>query len=140
MSLLEEREAGAVPDRTELVRRARELGPRLAANAAEAERARRIPEDSIDAVVEAGLFRITVPRRFGGYEVDLQTKLEVSAALAEGDGSTAWVVTLVNVCSWLAASSPTGRSRTSSVRIRERGSAACSRPPPRARAPTAGSS
>jgi alkylation response protein AidB-like acyl-CoA dehydrogenase len=106
MSLLEEREAGAVPDRTELVRRARELGPRLAANAAEAERARRIPEDSIDAVVEAGLFRITVPRRFGGYEVDLQTKLEVSAALAEGDGSTAWVVTLVNVCSWLAGLFP----------------------------------
>lgn len=106
MSLAEERETGAVPDRAELVRRARELGPRLAANAAEAEGARRIPDDSIGAVVEAGLFRITVPRRFGGYEVDVQTKLEVSSALAEADGSTAWVVTLINVCSWLAGLFP----------------------------------
>jgi alkylation response protein AidB-like acyl-CoA dehydrogenase len=62
---------------------------------------RRIADESIDALVEAGLFKITVPRRFGGQEVDIRTKLEVSAAVAEADGATAWVLALTNVCHWL---------------------------------------
>jgi alkylation response protein AidB-like acyl-CoA dehydrogenase len=78
------------------------LVPLLARNAEQAERERRIPEESIAALEEAGLFRITVPRRFGGYEVDLRTKIEVSAELARGCGSTSWVVTLINVCNWFA--------------------------------------
>jgi alkylation response protein AidB-like acyl-CoA dehydrogenase len=85
----------------ELLARAAELRPLLERNAARGEEDRRIADESIDALAEAGLFRITVPRRFGGYEVDITTKLEVSAAVAEGDGATGWVLALTNVCHWL---------------------------------------
>jgi 3-hydroxy-9,10-secoandrosta-1,3,5(10)-triene-9,17-dione monooxygenase len=33
--------------------------------------------------------------------VDIATKLQVSAAVAEGDGATGWVLALTNVCHWL---------------------------------------
>jgi alkylation response protein AidB-like acyl-CoA dehydrogenase len=85
----------------ELLARAAELRPLLERNAPQGEADRRIPDASIDALVDAGLFKITVPRRFGGDEVDIRTKLEVSAAIAEADGATGWVVALMNVCHWL---------------------------------------
>jgi 3-hydroxy-9,10-secoandrosta-1,3,5(10)-triene-9,17-dione monooxygenase len=88
-------------DTDELLERAAALRPVLERNAAKGEEERRIADESIDALVEAGLFKITVPRRFGGHEVDIRTKLEVSAAVAEGDGATGWVLALINVCHWL---------------------------------------
>jgi 3-hydroxy-9,10-secoandrosta-1,3,5(10)-triene-9,17-dione monooxygenase len=88
-------------DTDELLERAAALRPVLERNAAKGEEDRRIAAESIEALVEAGLFKITVPRRFGGYEVDIRTKLEVSAAVAEGDGATGWVLALINVCHWL---------------------------------------
>lgn len=94
----------------ELLERARALKPLLARNAAQAEDERRIPEESIAALEEAGLFKITKPKRFGGYEVPFETKLEVSAILAEACPSTAWVVTLTNVCAWFTALFP-GRAQ-----------------------------
>ncbi len=78
-----------VPSKEELLERAEALKPLLVRNAAEAEEARRIPEESIAALTEAGLFRVVVPRRFGGYEVPFDTKLAVSAKLGEACGSTA---------------------------------------------------
>ena len=90
------------PAADELIARAAALRPLLERNAPQGDADRRIPEETIDALAEAGLFKITVPRRFGGYEVDIRTKIEVSAAVAEGDGATGWIVALVNVCHWLA--------------------------------------
>ncbi len=86
--------------RKALVERANALRPLLEANAAQTEADRRVPEENISAIREAGLFRIMVPKRFGGLETDIRTKMEVSAALAKGCGSTAWVTTLLNVCSF----------------------------------------
>jgi alkylation response protein AidB-like acyl-CoA dehydrogenase len=89
------------PETADLLARAAAVRAVLERNAAKGEEDRRIADESIDALVEAGLFKITVPRRFGGYEVDIRTKLEVSAAVAEADGATAWVLALTNVCHWL---------------------------------------
>ena len=86
--------------RETLVERANALRPLLEANAAETENGRRAVEENISAIRDAGLFKIMVPRRFGGLESDIRTKLEVSAALARGCGSTAWVTTLMNVCAF----------------------------------------
>ena len=90
----------------ELIQRAVDLQPLLAKNAAQTELDRRVVEENIQAIREAGLFKITVPKRFGGYEVPIRTKLEVSAALAEGCGSTAWVTALTNVCNWMTGLLP----------------------------------
>ncbi|TCK26849.1 acyl-CoA dehydrogenase family protein [Pseudonocardia endophytica] len=86
--------------RADLVGRAAKLVPTLARNAARTEDDRRVVEENIAAIDEAGLFSIMRPSRFGGMQTDFRTKLEVSRELARGCGSTAWVTTLMNVCSW----------------------------------------
>ncbi|WP_059005707.1 acyl-CoA dehydrogenase family protein [Streptomyces specialis] len=90
----------------DLVARAVALQPLLREHAARTETGRRVPDEVIDALDEAGLFRLATPRRYGGHQSDMRTMLNVSAALAEGDGSTSWVVTLVNVCNWLTSLFP----------------------------------
>jgi 3-hydroxy-9,10-secoandrosta-1,3,5(10)-triene-9,17-dione monooxygenase len=84
----------------ELTRRAEALQPLLFKNAAESDRNRRASEENIRAIAEAGLFRLMVPKRYGGYEGTVRAHLEVSAALGEACGGTAWVVALTNVCAW----------------------------------------
>ncbi|CAM2156504.1 Oxidoreductase [Pararobbsia alpina] len=88
------------PTARELVKRAEALQPLLARHAAESDRNRRAHEESIQAIDEAGLFQLMVPKRFGGFEGSLRSHLEVSAALGEACGGTAWVVALINVCAW----------------------------------------
>jgi alkylation response protein AidB-like acyl-CoA dehydrogenase len=88
------------PDLSELIERARALQPLLRKNTVENEKNRRTCDENIDAIRDAGLFRLMVPKRFGGYEGSLRAHLEVSAALGEACGGTAWVVALTNVCAW----------------------------------------
>ena len=91
----------AAPTVQELVKRAHELGPLLRKNAAASETNRRVEEETIQALRKAGLMRVCTPRRYGGWEMNTRALLEVSAAIAEGDGGAAWVVNLTNICSWL---------------------------------------
>ncbi|MEI4271954.1 acyl-CoA dehydrogenase family protein [Klenkia sp. LSe6-5] len=81
--------------------RAAALVDLLRSNAQRADAERRVPEENIQALADAGLFKISVPRRFGGHEADFRTFLEVSSTLGQGCGSTAWAATLINVCGWL---------------------------------------
>jgi len=94
-------ESAVTPE--ELIQRAVDLQPLLAKNAAQTEADRRVVEENIQAIKEAGLFRLMIPRRLGGHQATIRTKLEVSAALAEGCGSTAWVVALTNVCAFFTS-------------------------------------
>jgi alkylation response protein AidB-like acyl-CoA dehydrogenase len=94
------------PTAAELVARARALQPLLREHAAKTDADRRVPAECIDALSAAGLFKVSVPQRYGGYASTLRAMLDVSAAAAEGDGSAAWIVALVNVCNWLAALFP----------------------------------
>lgn len=94
------------PTAAELVARARALQPLLREHAARTDADRRVPAECIDTLGAAGLFRASVPRRYGGYATTLRAMLDVSAAVAEGDGSAGWVVALVNVCNWLVALFP----------------------------------
>jgi alkylation response protein AidB-like acyl-CoA dehydrogenase len=79
------------------------LAPVIEAAASEAEKARRLPEDLIDALHDAGLFRLLLPREFGGAEVSLPIFFRITEALARHDGSTSWVVAQLNGCAMLAA-------------------------------------
>jgi alkylation response protein AidB-like acyl-CoA dehydrogenase len=94
------------PDAVELVARVKELLPLLKKNAAQGEKDRRVVEESIQALTDAGIFKIAVPKRYGGYETSMRTMLDVSAAVAEADGGTSWVVTLTNVCAWMVGLYP----------------------------------
>lgn len=105
MTYLLDRPSATAADRElreDLVSRAAKLRPLFAANAAEGETNRRVSQESIDAIEEAGLFAITRPKRFGGFQVDVRTKIDVSREIARGDASTAWVTMILNGGSWLA--------------------------------------
>ncbi len=102
MSTSPDPKASPSPSVTELVARARELQPLLRKNSAQGEQDRRVVEESIQALQDAGLFRLLQPRRFGGYETSMRTLVDVTAAVGEGDGGTAWVVSLLNSGAWLA--------------------------------------
>ena len=78
----------------------RALVPELKANAFENEKARRLSDDTLDALRLAGAFRVAAPKRFGGLETNLRTMLDVSAIIAEGDAGASWVTTLSNVNDW----------------------------------------
>ncbi len=75
-------------------------------SAEQGERDRRVPDEVIAAIREAGLLRIAVPRRFGGYETNMRTILEVAASLGRGDGSTGWVANLLNGASFMVGHLP----------------------------------
>ena len=85
------------PDLTpdELVARARALRPVLRARQAECEEQGRLPDETARDYVEAGFFRVLQPRRFGGYEFDLETFLRVTVELSRGCPSSGWVYGLM---------------------------------------------
>ena len=90
----------------EIVERVRAIQRLLEKNSDEGEAARRVVEESITALTDAGAFKIAQPRRYGGYETSVRTMLDVSSAVAVADGGTAWVVAVCNVCAWLTSLFP----------------------------------
>lgn len=68
---------------------AADLAARFAARAARHDREASFPFENFDDLRDEGLLRLTVPRRFGGFEAPLTTFLRVQETLAAGDGSTA---------------------------------------------------
>jgi resorcinol 4-hydroxylase (FADH2) len=85
---------------------ARRLAPIIRSAAADAERARRIPSHIFAALRESGIFRILVPRRFGGYELDLQTAINVILEISSACASTGWVTSCAISHQWMAAQFP----------------------------------
>lgn len=92
--------------RAELSARAKALTPMLSANAAATDLERRVVEQNILAMTQAGLFRMMVPKRYGGYQVNLRTFLDVISLVAEGCGASAWVLSLINNCAWIVGLMP----------------------------------
>ena len=92
--------------RESLVERATALVPMLRRHAASAEKARRVPQDSFDALSAAGIFTMTAPKAYGGVEADFQTQCDVLAEIARGCPSTSWVATIYSAMSWLVATFP----------------------------------
>jgi len=95
--------ADAIPDRAELISRARALVPVFAQRAAQAEHDRMVPKESIADLQATGLFRVLQPKRWGGYECGLEVANDVQMILAEGCMSTAWVYAVLAVEPFLVA-------------------------------------
>ena len=81
----------ATPDYGGALERAEALVPVLAARAREAEELRRIPDATIADLRQSGLFRALQPKRVGGAELPYEALVRITAILARGCGSTAWV-------------------------------------------------
>jgi 3-hydroxy-9,10-secoandrosta-1,3,5(10)-triene-9,17-dione monooxygenase len=81
---------------SELVERAIALRPLLTLQAPETERRTYCSEQVHEAFRDAGFYRMLVPRRYGGLEVDLATFLRVVIEVAAGDMSAAWGLCLAS--------------------------------------------
>jgi 3-hydroxy-9,10-secoandrosta-1,3,5(10)-triene-9,17-dione monooxygenase len=94
------------PDHAALLERAAAIRPILERNADTTDAARRLADENVQALRDAGLCRLMVPVRFGGHQTSIRTYIDVMAEVGRGCGSTAWVASLINVCAWLAALFP----------------------------------
>lgn len=74
-----------------LLGRARELIAPLRARAAEAEKNRRLHRETHEALRNAGLYRIQMPARYGGFELSHRGMLDISIELGRACGSSAWI-------------------------------------------------
>lgn len=77
--------------REDLIARAEALIPVLKERAAEGERLRRCPDETVRDYVNADLLRVCQPSRYGGYDLGYDVLCEIIQTLARGDGSQAWV-------------------------------------------------
>jgi alkylation response protein AidB-like acyl-CoA dehydrogenase len=75
---------------------ARALAGAVAAASDEIERTRRIPEPLLGALHASGLFRLLLPARYGGGEVEPWVYFRAVAELARHDASIAWNVFVGN--------------------------------------------
>ena len=87
--------------REELVQRASALVPKLRQRAERTELLRRLPDETIADLMDAGLFRIGNPDRFGGVGLDVDTAYEVTMELARGCGSAAWCYSVLTNHNWM---------------------------------------
>ena len=75
----------------ELVSAASSLVPVLDANAETADATRRLPEEDLKVMREAGLFRLATPRAYGGYEASACAVTAAAAELGRGCSAASWV-------------------------------------------------
>jgi indole-3-acetate monooxygenase len=72
------------------VARARDVAAVIARAVDRIEREREIPGEVITALHDAQLFRLLLPRAYGGHEVEPAVYLQVIEEIAKADASTAW--------------------------------------------------
>jgi alkylation response protein AidB-like acyl-CoA dehydrogenase len=94
---------GPTTIQADILDRARALVPQIASLAAEIERERRLPARVLDALHEARLFRLILPRSLDGLETDPVTFFHVIEAIATADASTAWCLSQAGGCATAAA-------------------------------------
>ncbi len=88
-------EAPASNTHEAVLARVRELTAGFRDRAAAAEEARTLPRESVDALLGAGITRILIPPRFGGYGLGLDTWFEVVREIAKADASHGWCASLM---------------------------------------------
>ncbi|HEV2054803.1 MAG TPA: acyl-CoA dehydrogenase family protein [Methylomirabilota bacterium] len=71
---------------------ARKLAPQIRSAADEIDAARELPRPLFEALADAGLFHLAVPRAIGGGECEFPTYVEVIEEIGKADASTGWAV------------------------------------------------
>jgi alkylation response protein AidB-like acyl-CoA dehydrogenase len=90
---------------------ARRLAPQIAAASDQIEAERRLAPEVVAALVDAGLFRMLVPRSLGGAETELLTFARVIETIAQADASTAWCLCQASGTSMVSAYLPPASAR-----------------------------
>src|SRR3954471_7143737 len=88
---------------TACLARARSLIPGLQAAADRIEANNELPSDVLDAMHDARMFRLLLPRSLGGAELRPIDYIQCVEAIAQGDASAAWCMNQGSGCSMAAA-------------------------------------
>lgn len=83
----------------DLLKRVQQLAPIIREHADQGEQQRHLADPLVEALQEAGIYHMLVPRELGGLQVDPLTFYQVIEALARIDGSTGW-------CTFINGGSP----------------------------------
>lgn len=86
-----------------LLERVRGLLPAIAEAAPRIDTERRIPEPLLTQIMQAGLYRMFVPRAYGGLQVHPLTMMQAVETIAGAEASTAWNLCQNAVCGTTAA-------------------------------------
>ncbi|MGC0421417.1 acyl-CoA dehydrogenase family protein [Embleya sp. AB8] len=93
-AVADERANETTVDPAELIARARALAPLIREQAPKTEQDRRLTEEVVVALREAGLFRLSTPTRFGGYDLKMSDLLSIVAEVGKACGSAGWNVSI----------------------------------------------
>ncbi len=91
---------------------ARKLLSLIRSCADETEAERELPRPLFDALADAGLFHLALPRALGGSELDLPTYVQVIEEIGKADASTGWVVNQCAIFATYAARMPRDVARS----------------------------
>ena len=97
---------GGAPALRTIVAAANDIVPVLRERAQATEAARRVPDETIRAFREAGIFRLMQPARYGGYEYGFTAFIDVISELGRGCTSSAWCCAIGSIHQWMIAGFP----------------------------------
>ncbi|MCX6462093.1 MAG: acyl-CoA dehydrogenase family protein [Pseudonocardiales bacterium] len=94
------------PTAEHLVRRVTDVLPVLRRHADWADEHRRLHDETVEALADAGVFRLRTPERFGGHAAPTRTLVDVAAEIARADGAAAWTASVYWIPTWMAGQFP----------------------------------
>jgi 3-hydroxy-9,10-secoandrosta-1,3,5(10)-triene-9,17-dione monooxygenase len=85
-----------------LVERAISIRDILKRDAKQADEDRRLTDAMAEAMITNDLYKVWIPKRYGGYESDIRTHVDMCAAVSRGNASAGWVLAMQTAVSWMA--------------------------------------
>ncbi|MGO2109980.1 MAG: acyl-CoA dehydrogenase family protein [Pseudoclavibacter sp.] len=79
-----------------VIERITAITPMLRENGIRGEADRSVPQESVDALIDAGAFRVSTPLEYGGYGLGHLDAMRVARAVGYADGGTGWILSLIN--------------------------------------------
>jgi len=95
-----------LPTREELIQSARDLVPTLKKRAKATEDRRDLPDETLVDLKASGIHKIFTPKRYGGFEMDWGSHVDVSRELGKACGSTSWICSVVFCNTWVLGRFP----------------------------------
>ena len=95
--------SGMTDNAAECLVRAKSLIPLLQSAADRIDAQTELPPDVLDAMFDAGMFKLLLPRVYGGYELAPTDYIQCVEAIAQGDASAAWCMNQGSGCSMASA-------------------------------------
>lgn len=90
-------DAGAEQREAEFLERVQAIVPLVRENSLEAESLRHLPEETVEAIRQTGMFRLHAPLAYGGLQLGLNAHAQAARLIAQGDLSTGWTASFLTL-------------------------------------------